>query len=572
MNNIKPLIPAVIVSIVLLLMSQAIPTKSFADGTALNLIAGLSTEEALRVGERMYREGVLSSGEAMQAIVQGDIPVDSRMFSCMSCHLRSGLGSLEGQVVTYPIDGITLFKPITNAWNMRWVSGSRYSKAATGILRSAYNDETLAAAIRGGVNPDGKTLNYTMPRYPLNDRDMEIMVFYLRNLSARPSPGVVDGDMRFATIVTEGVSREDIDAMLTPLKTMAGVSKSGNLSKMARLAQASDPDDLMNKGYVKASLDVWELQGSEDSWRSQLESYYKKGPVFALIGGITKGSWSQIHKFCEERKLPCILPITDLPEISDSDWYTVYFSKGIYQETGAAARYLLGSGGIAEGVQIIEIYRDNEMGRAAAKSFDEAWEGASDQKIQKVVLSQDEPVTDNLWKKLLVSNKDTVIVAWLGEKDAASIKSLPASDSKLKMIFMSSTLLGREMYALPDKIRKLAYITYPYRLPEDIVRYQPLPAGSAGRNMTLADYKVIRNKANFNLMLLTKSIFMLKGYYLRDRFLEVTDMMKDELMVPLYPRLSFGPGQRYLSKGCYIVQLGEGPQPKVISKSDWVIP
>ena len=42
-------------------------------------------------------------------------------------------------------------------------------------------------------------------------------------------------------------------------------------------------------------------------------------------------------------------------------------------------------------------------------------------------------------------------------------------------------------------------------------------------------------------MLLTKAIFMMKGYFNRDRFLEVADMMKDELMVPLYPRLSFGP-------------------------------
>jgi hypothetical protein len=55
----------------------------------------------------------------------------------------------------------------------------------------------------------------------------------------------------------------------------------------------------------------------------------------------------------------------------------------------------------------------------------------------------------------------------------------------------------------------------------------------------------------------------MKGYFNRDRFLEGTAMMKDELMVPLYPRLSFGPGQRYISKGCYIVQLFEGQKPKI---------
>jgi hypothetical protein len=41
--------------------------------------------------------------------------------------------------------------------------------------------------------------------------------------------------------------------------------------------------------------------------------------------------------------------------------------------------------------------------------------------------------------------------------------------------------------------------------------------------------------------------------------------------VPLFERLSFGPGQRYASKGCYIVQLSKGEKPGLIKKSDWVI-
>ncbi len=40
---------------------------------------------------------------------------------------------------------------------------------------------------------------------------------------------------------------------------------------------------------------------------------------------------------------------------------------------------------------------------------------------------------------------------------------------------------------------------------------------------------------------------------------------------PLYERLSFGPGQRYASKGCFVVQLGKGPRPALVKKSAWVI-
>ena len=543
---------------------------SFADDSMKSAVAGLSPEEAMKIGERMYRDGVLSSGEPMRALVQGDVPVDSTMFSCVSCHLRSGLGSLEGRVVTYPVDGITLFKPITKAWNMRWVFGSKYARAMTGILRSAYNDETLATAIRGGVNPDGKVLNYTMPRYPLSDKDMVIMIFYLKNLSVNPSPGASEKAMRFATVVTEGVSGEDIVEMMTPLKVMEGASNFGNKTKMARLSIASDPDNLMNKGYIKVSVERWDLKGPRKSWRSQLDNYYKKEPVFALVGGLSNDDWTPVHKFCEDENIPCILPIVDLPVISTTDWYTVYFSKGLYQEGEAAAKYLQTNEDMA-GVPIIEVYRDNDKGRAMANGFEEKWHDSQRQSIDRRIVSKDEVITEEFWTQISALYKKAVVLVWLDSKDISAISTLADSPDKVRMIFLSSTLLGQGMSALPDKLRNLAYITFPYRLPEDFLRNQPLPPGSAARNLTLADYTIVRGKANLNVMVLIKSIFMLKGYFNRDRFLEVVDMMKDEVMTPLYPRLSFGPGQRYLSKGCYIIQIGNGREPKISGVSDWVV-
>lgn len=44
-----------------------------------------------------------------------------------------------------------------------------------------------------------------------------------------------------------------------------------------------------------------------------------------------------------------------------------------------------------------------------------------------------------------------------------------------------------------------------------------------------------------------------------------------DLVVKDYERLSFGPGQRYVSKGCYIIQLGPGDDPPLLPRSEWVI-
>jgi len=72
--------------------------------------------------------------------------------------------------------------------------------------------------------------------------------------------------------------------------------------------------------------------------------------------------------------------------------------------------------------------------------------------------------------------------------------------------------------------------------------------------------------------MLTSIITQMRSDFYRDRVLDIVDMMRDEYYtIGAYPRLSFGPGQRYASKGCYVVQLGEGEQPDLIPRSGWVI-
>lgn len=61
-------------------------------------VAGLPHAEAMRLGERMFREGILPDGEPMKAIAMEDIPVNGRMFTCNHCHRRSGLGDRKSVV------------------------------------------------------------------------------------------------------------------------------------------------------------------------------------------------------------------------------------------------------------------------------------------------------------------------------------------------------------------------------------------------------------------------------------------------------------------------------------------
>ncbi len=128
------------------------------------MLEGFSSEEALHLGERMYRDGILPSGEPMQAIVMGDIPVDGRMFTCDDCHQRSGLGSVEGTVITWPTNGRELYKPRrkTGAWHKPESDRAKQDVRKTlpsywqiEDVRPAYTDKTLARVLRAGVDPAG---------------------------------------------------------------------------------------------------------------------------------------------------------------------------------------------------------------------------------------------------------------------------------------------------------------------------------------------------------------------------------------------------------------------------------
>ena len=133
-------------------------------------------------------------------------------------------------------------------------------------------------------------------------------------------------------------------------------------------------------------------------------------------------------------------------------------------------------------------------------------------------------------------------------------------------------MLAGELAALPDSVREFTFITYPTRLPEESeysrtlvrnwLKFKKLPV----TNLNIAS-RVFLLKS-----ILTEALLNTAGEYYREYFLDSLDESRDQtLSSMIYPSLSFGPGQRYASKGCYMVTLTKGNNPKVVRQSDWVI-
>jgi len=563
----------VVLSIAVLGLALIFSGGALAVPAASAKAATLSHAEKIRLGEKMYRQGILPSGEPMLAVVQQDIEVEGTMFSCESCHLRSGLGSVEGKVITLPTNATELFKPFTSAAEEVIPPWQTVPAAIQWkIHRPAYTDETLELALSAGIDPTGRQFNWAMPRYHLEDRDMKILVYYLRHLSAGPDPGVTDTTIRFATVVAGEVSQQDRTAMLAVLNAHIRARNGQSRHEEERAKSAPFYRKKKTSAYRQLELAVWELRGAPETWKRQLEAYYRQTPVFALLGGISSGEWSPVHSFCEENRIPCILPATDYPVISEGSWYTLYFSKGLPQEGETAARFLQGLNDLPEKTPVVQVYRDDHDGRLVATAFRKTYQELGGIPPLEVTLTSAARTGETFWRDLAEKYPGAAFLLWLPPEDLTGLDSLATHPGRPAKLFVAAGLLDNAFDAVPEALRNTTYLTYPYRLPREFPNHLTVVKSWLKVKDIPPTNLRIQSGAYFAGWLLTNALMMMESDYYRDFFLDGIDMMNDETYaIAYYPRLSFGPGQRYASKGCYVVRLGSGKQPALEPLSEWVV-
>jgi hypothetical protein len=140
------------------------------------------------------------------------------------------------------------------------------------------------------------------------------------------------------------------------------------------------------------------------------------------------------------------------------------------------------------------------------------------------------------------------------------------------MIVLSASLQGRKLFSLPEAVRQHVYITYPYSLPLDTRLSKPSSPSAPGGGEIPSGVDDVKLKMQHLIATISNPLSRMRSFVYREYFLELIEKLPDQsLPQAAYPRLSFGPGQRYASKGCYIVQLSDGPDPKLLKKGDWVI-
>jgi hypothetical protein len=351
------------------------------------------------------------------------------------------------------------------------------------------------------------------------------------------------------------------------------------------------------------SLDVWQLEGPPDTWAAQLEKFYARAPVFAVVSGLGGGDWDVVDAFCASRRLPCWFPST--PVSDPSATYTLHFHGGVAAEARALAQ-VWRTAAAAAPRRVIQLTAGDSLGAMASHALHEALREGSGQ-VRDEVIDLKDPRLPEMLKGL---RSDEALVSWV-RPEALTPFAVPEG-----AVVFSGTVMGSDLGVLPTAWRGRASVLYPYELPatrEPNMAY--FHAFMAQRRIPAVD-EAMQSEVYFAFSFFTDTVAEMLDNLYRDYLIERAEMMIDRREAShaeaeyfnsttshvrlggadvaakgpvamrsiraagkdflhrggttIYPRLSLAPGQRIASKGAYLVTVGADGS--VRTASEWVVP
>jgi hypothetical protein len=527
-------------------------------GAALGLLAAA---HAADVGEAIYRRGILPSGEPLQAEREPSMHIEGTTAACINCHRRSGLGMKEGRRTIPPVAGSYLFHPrAVNAdeLDLPFVEGMRAD-------RDPYNEETLARAIRTGIGADGKPLSYLMPHFRLDDPEMTALIAYLKRLSPGAVPGVTRSVLHFATIITpdaDPVTSKGVIEVLTKFfddKDRYTRAESPRLHSSRRM---------MFKVNRRWELHVWRLTGAPESWKAQLRAKLAADPVYAVISGVGGRTWAPVQSFCEAEELPCLFPNQDLPVDRESDFDSLYLSKGVLLEAELIAHELRARRDKTALHRVVQIYRAGDVGKDAAAALHAALRDEGISALDKSLAAG--ASRHDLAGLLGAAAPGDVLVLWLRTKDIAELGNLPVG---VPVVYMSGRMGGLEHAPLPAAWRDITHMAYPFDLPDHRRVQVDYPLGW----FRMEQIPVVAEQAQADTYLvcaiLSEAINHMVDTFVRDYLVErIEESLEHRIITGYYPRLALAPGQRFASKGGFVVHFAGPAGARVVADGGWIVP
>jgi ABC-type branched-subunit amino acid transport system substrate-binding protein/mono/diheme cytochrome c family protein len=197
-------------------------------------------------GKQIFQRGTSPTGADIVAYLGGNsLAIPASALTCGSCHGSDGLGRPEGGFEPSAIDWESLTRPY----------GHRHP---TGAQHPAFDEKSLAAAIRTGMDPAGNPLLAAMPRYSMPDQEMADLIAYLKIVGKDLDPGIDEVQVTIGLLASPGelphLSDKVLSAYLGELN-----AKGGLFGRRLELMEIRDTDPAAQASVLRRAIEGDEL-------------------------------------------------------------------------------------------------------------------------------------------------------------------------------------------------------------------------------------------------------------------------------------------------------------------------
>ncbi len=506
-----------------------------------------SLNSTIENGKRIYEQGILPNGQAVSATGAANTKLSGQQASCIGCHRRSGFGSIEGEQRISPILGDILYKQRNKAYKQL----SRRRIKGHGA-RPAYTDQSLSKAITLGTGADKRTLNQLMPRYNFTDTDVNSVIQYLKTLTLKTEPGITKDKIHIATIVTSEVPNKSSATMVDLITHYIHDLNAKTRMEQKRASHSPWHKRWEYESYRNFELHIWKLTGPASSWNTQLQNYYNEQPVFSVINGISLNSWNVIHDFCNQIKLPCLFPTTELPNLEPENIYNVYYSGGIAYDAKTIAAHIKSEFKNKKKI-ILQIYRDDKKNKTAVKVLSRDLK-SSNFSIKNHEVAFKANLNKAQWTKIIKKYQPNILISWLETPDVNALNSNKVQIKSIERLYYSYSHIGDQYPSIIKSNTQKSYIVYRNMLPKRKKLHITRATGWARRkNIDISNERIVGN-AFFAATLFNRAVKKMRANLNQEYLLELVEsMLENNAFQSVYPKLSLGPDQRIASKGAYIL-------------------
>ncbi len=469
-------------------------------------------------GKLIYTQGMRSTGISIDARLSG-AKFDAKILPCINCHGIRGGGNPEGGVEPSPLDWFSLTKSYAIAFK-------------NGRKRVGYDQKSLKRAIVDGIDPSENKLDLVMPRYSLNDEDIEDLISYLKIIDKNDIDGVTDSSINVGVILpSKNKPRGRSEAVVRTIKAYLDLINSGG--------------GLYNRKFLLTEFFADDLAEKTDSL---LLNYLAENDVFAFIGSDLDALPPSSISILERENIPVVGAISGNPNKEDylrNNFY--YLFSGLDNEFFNLANYAIDS---------LETTVDN---------FVVLYDSSSP--IDRIKL---ENILSKNKYRIVDTNSNSVdqltLIAQLKKEGIRSCLYVGAAKESFSFLVNTQKIAWYPNILLPGKFASASWLDAPIEMNGKI--YFSYPTWISERNeKAMYQYNLMASEYNLEKQYLNAQLNSLAATILFTEVLKLTDKeINRELMLKtlhglqqfetgFISPLTFGPNKRIGSEKIFIVRV-----------------